>query len=170
MMFPSVARRSPAITTPSANRNATTVVPCATAGTVPRCASLCAGRGRFESLRRMRAAKLGPGSSPGGKRGRPTRLLPALLHVIADELLGVLLEDLVDLVEQVVELGLQLLALRGRRGGLGLLGRRLLARRRCRSALLLLLCHQPTPRRSTVPTAPPVRNLHPGAPRRIQLF
>src|SRR5579863_1796133 len=114
----------------------------------------------------MRAAKSGPGSSPGGKRGRPTRLLPALLHVVADELLGVLLEDLVDLVEQVIELGLQLLALRGRRGGLGLLGRLFLARRRRRAALLLLLCHQPTPRRSTVPTARPGWNFRPEAPPR----
>src|SRR5579863_8756334 len=118
----------------------------------------------------MRAAKSGPGSSPGGKRGKPTRLLPALLDVIADELFGVLLEDLVDLVEQVVELGLQLLALWGRGGGLGLFGLRLLARRRRRASLLLLLCHQPTPRRSTVPTAPPVTSSHPGAPRRIRLF
>src|ERR1700722_457747 len=116
----------------------------------------------------MRVAEPGAGCSPGGQRGRPTRLLPALLHVVADELLGVLLENFVDLVEQVVELGLQLLALRRRRSGLGLLGRRLLARRRCRPALLLLLCHQPTPRRSTVPTAPPVTSFHPEAPRRIQ--
>ena len=37
-------------------------------------------------------------------------LLPTLLHVVAHELLGVVLQDLVDLVEQVVELGLDLLA------------------------------------------------------------
>src|SRR5580658_10771561 len=126
MMLPSVARRSPAITTPSAKRSATTVVPWATAGTAPRSNSTGPGTGWKSSLRRIRAAKLGPGSSPGGKSGRPTRLLPALLDVVPDELLGVLLEHFVDLVEQVVELGLELLALGGRRGGLGLLGRRLL--------------------------------------------
>src|ERR1700733_14821379 len=107
MMLPSVARRSPAITTPSAKRSATTVVPCATAGTAPRSKSTDPGTGWKSSLRRIRAAKLGPGSSPGGKSGRPTRLLPALLDVVADELLGILLEDLVDLVEQVVELALE---------------------------------------------------------------
>jgi hypothetical protein len=35
MVIPSVARRSPPIATPSANRAATTVVPCGTSGTVP---------------------------------------------------------------------------------------------------------------------------------------
>ena len=55
-----------------------------------------------------------------GKEGKRHRvLLPALLHVVAHELLGVVLEDLVDLVEEVVELRLDLLApLGGRRRGL----------------------------------------------------
>src|SRR5690606_11956814 len=49
-----------------------------------------------------------------------TSLLAALLDVALDELLGVLLEHLVDLVEQVVELGLQLLTALGGRGDLHL--------------------------------------------------
>lgn len=40
-------------------------------------------------------------------------LLAASLHVALDELLGVLLEDVVDLVQQVVEVFLELLALLG---------------------------------------------------------
>src|SRR4029079_17241681 len=61
----------------------------------------------------------GPGPTtaaapPGG------RLLAALLDVVPDELLGVLLEHRVDLVEEVVELFLDLLALLGRRGRVSL--------------------------------------------------
>src|SRR3954464_7258108 len=52
----------------------------------------------------------------GGGDGRAS--LAALLHVPAHELLGVLLEDLIDFVEQLVELGLDLLALLARRAGL----------------------------------------------------
>ena len=57
----------------------------------------------------------GPGSSPGVKNGSVTTacdrgLLAALLDVRLHEVLGVGLEHLVDLVEQVVELGLELLA------------------------------------------------------------
>ena len=49
-------------------------------------------------------------------RSSDARLLATLLDVVADELLRVVLEDLVDLVEQVVDLGLQpLAALGGRR-------------------------------------------------------
>ena len=52
-------------------------------------------------------------ASPGGTR---LSSLAALLDVVADELLRVVLEDLVDLVEQVVDLGLQPVAsLGGRR-------------------------------------------------------
>ena len=61
----------------------------------------------------------------GRSRGWPRRLLAALLDVRADELLGVLLEHLVDLVEDRVhvvgELLVPLLDLLGR-GGLVLLG------------------------------------------------
>src|SRR6188474_3946824 len=80
--------------------------------------------------RRSSSAKLAPGSSRepnmgvviGGRRlpvghlsaeGPPSsyeRLLAALLDVGLHELLGVGLEDLVDLVEQVVELRLELVA------------------------------------------------------------
>ena len=64
---------------------------------------------------------------PGERAAAPPGLLPALLHVVAHELLGVVLEHLVDLVEQVVELGLDLLA------ALADAGRRLLDRPRSRS-------------------------------------
>ena len=86
-------------------------------------------------MRRRSEMKLGPGSSEEGeKRQCHTRpagvratssgvgqavssmcLLAALLDVVAHELLRVLLEDLVDLVEEVVELGLEPLS---RLGGL----------------------------------------------------
>src|SRR5437763_17219637 len=62
-------------------------------------------------------------------RGSPSPSLSALLHVGLDELLGVLLEHRVDLVEDLVHLLLELLALGGRLGlfGVGaLLGRLLL--------------------------------------------
>src|SRR5689334_4940051 len=60
-----------------------------------------------------------------------TGLLPPFLYIALHELLGVRLEHGVDLVEEVVELLLQFLALLGGRGDLGglldaLLGRRLL--------------------------------------------
>src|ERR1039458_9913485 len=74
------------------------------------------------ALRRRRSTKLGPGSPPVGNRGRliaAKAIAPAslttLLHVVADEFLGVVLEDLVDLVEEVVDLGLETLAPLGRR-------------------------------------------------------
>src|SRR5690606_4929999 len=46
------------------------------------------------------------------------RSLTALLHVALHEVLGVALQDVIDLVEEVVELGLDLLPLLGRRGRL----------------------------------------------------
>ncbi len=60
------------------------------------------------------------GSSPLDRcrARRPEASLSALLHVALHELLRVGLEDLVDLVEEIVELGLELLALLGR-GRLG---------------------------------------------------
>src|SRR6202034_885718 len=55
--------------------------------------------------------KEGPGSPWALKSGRPTQLLSALLDVVTHELFGVLFEHFVDLVEQVVEISLQLVAL-----------------------------------------------------------
>src|SRR5579875_1719054 len=75
-------------------------------------------------IRRSTLVKLGPGLSSGRNIGRliagrtlpapgrhAGRLLAALLDVAADELLGVLLEHAVDLVQQLVELRLELVAL-----------------------------------------------------------
>src|SRR6478735_7830902 len=105
---------------------ATTVVPWVI---VSRSLTSAVGTPGARPTRRISAVKSGPGSSPGVKKGmvtgaeatgssvaRWTRgpLLAALLHEAADEVLSVGLEHLVDLVEQVVELGLQLRALLGR--------------------------------------------------------
>src|SRR5579872_140649 len=102
------------------------VVPCGTArgGRPPE----GAGRGVASAptgCRRHSSTKLGPGSAPGGNRGRVTvadstapASLASLLDVVADELLGVVLEHLVDLVEEVVDLGLQPFAALGRGGHL----------------------------------------------------
>src|SRR3984957_10595509 len=86
------------------------------------------------------------GRAPGGTGGRPPGgLLAALLDVRADELLGVLLEHLVDLVEYRVhvvgELLVPLLDLLGGRGlvFLGLLG----TPRRLPLATGVLRCHLP---------------------------
>src|SRR5262245_30235476 len=102
MRLPEVARRSPAITTPSAYRTATTVVPWVCGSRSPD-ASGTTGRA---SARRSSSRKLGPGSSPGLKRSEamrpenlPERLLPALLDIGLHEVLGVGLQHLVDLVE-----------------------------------------------------------------------
>src|SRR5688572_12936220 len=118
---------------------ATTVVPWVTPSTA------LAGTAGALPVRRSSSAKLGPGSSPGAKRGkviagrgyrRPglrrsfvalttsgvsnatkTNSLAPFLYVRAHEVLGVGIQDLVDLVQEVVDLGLDLLALlaRGRR-------------------------------------------------------
>src|SRR3954469_10773436 len=71
--------------------------------------------GATAPVRRRSCAKSGPGSSlPGGKNGiAMRRLLAALLVVGLHEVFGVRLEHLVDLVEQIIQLGLDLLALRG---------------------------------------------------------
>jgi hypothetical protein len=45
MFMPSVARRSPPMATPSANRRAATVVPCGTSGTVPPAARTSSSSG-----------------------------------------------------------------------------------------------------------------------------
>src|ERR1700712_1774457 len=103
--LPLVARRSPAMTTPSAKRSAMQVVACgctssidpgAPAGSPPR--------------RRSSSGKLEPGSSPGRKIGIDMWLLAALLHVGLDEVLGIGFKDVVDLVEEVVHLRLELVA------------------------------------------------------------
>src|SRR5690606_6445302 len=63
----------------------------------------------------------GPGA-PRRPRRRRSASLPALLHELADEVLGVGFEDLIDLVQDVVDVGVQLFVARGRLGGgLGLL-------------------------------------------------
>src|SRR5579875_1590851 len=110
MMLPIVARRSPAISTPAACATATIVVPCGTsAGTGP--AAVRRPGSRSGACRPRKSAKLVPpgtrkaaGSRPGPSRASLTEpsSLAALLHVGADELLGVLLEHLVDLVEEGV--------------------------------------------------------------------
>ena len=80
MMLPAVARRSPAMMTPSAIRIATTVVPCGTcnprsptpapaipppaAATTP--AALSAAVSGRSAVRRRRPTKSGPGSRSGG--------------------------------------------------------------------------------------------------------
>src|SRR5215204_6515826 len=47
MFIPSVARRSPPMATPSANRSAATVVPCGTSGTVPPAALTSSSSGAY---------------------------------------------------------------------------------------------------------------------------
>src|SRR5262245_52772438 len=116
MRLPAVARRSPAITTPCAKRNATHVVAWGTS--TERAASAGNAKGSAPT-RRNSSGKLDPGSSPGVKKGMPMcGLLATLLDVRLHEVLGVRLEHVVDLVEQVVQLRLELLPLRRVRGRL----------------------------------------------------
>jgi hypothetical protein len=69
IQLPAVARRSPAITTPSANRTPRTVVPCVIwSGCVP---SGSAGPG--DCVRRSSSANEGPGSSEAEKNGKVIR-------------------------------------------------------------------------------------------------
>src|SRR5688500_3501404 len=118
--------------------------------------------------RRSSSKKEGPGSDPGANVGsgwsitgrEPTTsggsprlaisayLLPAFLYVVPDELFGVLLEDRIDLVEELVELLLDLLALGlggVDLGGLRLPGlrRRLLLSLPLRHVVPIFLCGQP---------------------------
>ena len=67
MEWPSVARRSPAITTPSAKRRATTVVECRMVSSVSRIVGTAA-----VLVRASNDAKSGPGSSGRGKSGSAT--------------------------------------------------------------------------------------------------
>src|SRR4051794_8583249 len=66
MKFPEVARRSPAITTPSAYRTATTVVPC---GIAPAAETGPSGTEGLRPDERSSAAKSGPGSDEGENEG-----------------------------------------------------------------------------------------------------
>ncbi len=66
MRLPLVARRSPAITTPSTYRTATTVVPCVISW---RSLLSISGTGTAPPVRRSNSAKLGPGSSEAEKIG-----------------------------------------------------------------------------------------------------
>src|SRR5215213_1341421 len=145
MMLPIVARRSPAITTPPGKVAATIVVPCGA-----RSAALPSGRERRLGSSsgacsvRNSANDEEPGRrNAGPRRGSLTRLLPALLDERLHEVLGVRLEDVVDLVEDRVDVLVELfLALRDvtLRGSLSLfLGLRGLLR------LLVLLCHERSP-------------------------
>src|SRR3972149_3697131 len=90
-------------------------------------------------------------------------LLPPALDIVPDELLGVLLQDLVNLVHQVVHLFLELLPLLGH-AGLGLRGiiplRRLLAP----LDLPLLLAHDPPPTPPGSPADRPRSRTAPGSP------
>src|SRR5262245_40050333 len=86
--------------------------------------------------RASRPRRMGP-SGPHGI----WRLLATLLHVRLHEVLGIRLEDLVDLVQQVVELGLDLLALL--RGGGCLLDDLFLTNWGACLALLLSFSHVP---------------------------
>src|SRR5262249_37512225 len=78
---------------------------------------------------------------PAGRRRPPRRSLPALLDVGLYELLGVLLQHGVDLVEDLVHLLLELLALVG---GLGLARLTLATAALLLGPLLLLLLRQRT--------------------------
>src|SRR5256885_6916454 len=69
MAKPLVARRSPASTTPSAKRIATTVVPCGMSTEACCAPGACTGPASGGAVRRSRSANDGPGSNPGPKRG-----------------------------------------------------------------------------------------------------
>ena len=67
MATPAVARRSPAITTPSADRIATTVVACVMSNGVP---VACSTGGIAAGLTwRNRSTNDAPGSTPGANKG-----------------------------------------------------------------------------------------------------
>src|ERR1700712_5706025 len=100
IQLPAVARRSPAMITPSAYRTATHVVPWAIwVGSNPAVAGIGTVPDRLSN-----SAKSGPGSDPGVKNGIAMGwLLAALLDVGLHEVLGVGLEHVIDLVQQVVQ-------------------------------------------------------------------
>src|SRR5664280_2941533 len=131
MTLPIVARRSPAITTPRGWVTATIVVPCRTSPTTESPAAprrpgsrsgACAARKSVKEEdpgvrnvggrqpERPESPMHDPFSVSGGPRAMSGRragdvgalLLAALLHVRAHELLGVLLQHVVDLVQERV--------------------------------------------------------------------
>jgi hypothetical protein len=61
-------------------------------------------------MRLRSSGKLDPGSSLGEKYGIATGLLPALLDVRLDEILGVRFEYLVDFVKQIVDISFDFVA------------------------------------------------------------
>src|SRR6266567_9480116 len=69
MAKPLVARRSPASTTPSAKRMATTVVPCGMSTDACCAPGAWAAPASGGEVRRSRSANDGPGSDPVPKRG-----------------------------------------------------------------------------------------------------
>src|SRR5688500_8984318 len=144
MMLPIVARRSPAITTPPAKVAATIVVPwgarspASPAGTARRDGS------RSGAWTPRKSAKLDvPGVMyDSGRRDSLIESLSALLDERLHEVLGVALEDLVDLVEDRVDVLVDHLLALGDVALDDLLGRRLVLRGLAR--LLLLLGHAST--------------------------
>src|SRR5688500_1512803 len=141
MMLPIVARRSPAITTPPAKVAATIVVPWGA-----RSAASPVGRARRDGSRSgawapRKSAKLDvPGVMKDvGRRDSLIESLSALLDERLHEVLGVGLEDLVDLVEDRVDVLVDHLLALGDVGLLDLIGRGVLLRGLER--LLLLLGH-----------------------------
>jgi len=66
---PAVARRSPASTTPSAERMATTVVPCAMSAGACCPPAVTGGAGSGGDVRRSSSVNDGPGSDPGPNMG-----------------------------------------------------------------------------------------------------
>src|SRR4029453_14004011 len=145
MRLPIVARRSPPMMIPPSNAAVTIVVACGVSGTSPagscrrpgsRCWAWTARKsGNDDEPGGRKAAGSPPpgaGSNAGSVtdttlssrshgpdgRGRDGSSLPTLLHEALHELLGVALEDLVDLVEDPVEALFPGLGL-GRGGHLG---------------------------------------------------
>src|SRR5262245_62557937 len=128
--LPSVASRSPATTTPSAYLKASTVVPCGRRSgsrpawtSRPHSGSNCVWSLASSSMKlepRYLPPTLIDNVPPSSCDGpEPEELLAAPLDVVLHELLGVLLEDLVDLVHQGVHLLLELLAALGELLGAG---------------------------------------------------
>src|SRR6478609_5588395 len=104
MMLPMVARRSPAITTPPSNVAVTMVVPWGASSELPggRLRPDGSRWGAWAPMNSVKdeepAARYAAGSLPASGPGL-TGSLPALLDEATHELLGVRLEDAVDLVQ-----------------------------------------------------------------------
>ena len=150
MMLPIVARRSPAITTPPAKVAATIVVPCGARS--PACPAgtraarrqqvgRLAGRGSRRTTT-CRASGTPPAAAAGV--GVELRSLAALLDERLHEVLGVVLEDLVDLVEDGVDVVVERLLALGDVGlGGDLLGGLLGSPRTCAAASAPVPCLRP---------------------------